>query len=271
MIKNSDRKILWAKAGNKCSMCDTDLTMKAESGKDIVVGEEAHIISERINGPRHKNLENYDTYDNLILLCPTHHSIIDKNSEDYSVEKLISIKEGHEKKINERTSPSKLNFKWTIYTDQNIKLKPILTGSELIDIVYGSESHSYSNDEPETREEADLISSLFGQLDDCDVLLEIPSAVPGLQMEITDKIRALWEKGLIVIGTKEKSKAKFQNSETPWRIAHVSVVRASGSKIVRVHVSEKLKKILEDVKSMSPEEIKKKLESMESEKRQMQD
>ncbi len=42
-----DRKLLWARAGGTCALCKSQLTAYAKSGdKDVVLGEEAHIVSE---------------------------------------------------------------------------------------------------------------------------------------------------------------------------------------------------------------------------------
>ena len=151
MIKDSDRKILWTRAGNKCSMCDDELTFEMETGKDIVIGEEAHIVSEKVNGPRHREMENYDVYDNLVLLCPKHHTIVDKTYLEYSEERLKMIKDEHERKIKDRTSSTDPLINWIVYTNKNLKLNPITTGSELIDIVYGAEIGEFNNDEPRNR------------------------------------------------------------------------------------------------------------------------
>src|SRR5438309_9868631 len=40
-------------------------------------------------------------YDNLILMCPTHHTVIDDDEEAYTVERLHKIKAEHE----ERSAP----------------------------------------------------------------------------------------------------------------------------------------------------------------------
>jgi len=40
-------------------------------------------------------------YDNLILLCPSHHTEVDKNQAQYPVEKLRQIKKDHEKWVED--------------------------------------------------------------------------------------------------------------------------------------------------------------------------
>ena len=65
-----------------------------------MLGEEAHIRSRRVGGPRHDPAypaAKIDNYENLILLCPTHHTLIDAHGGDaYSVEALIEMKRRHE-------------------------------------------------------------------------------------------------------------------------------------------------------------------------------
>ena len=75
-ITAKNRKILWARAGNQCAFpgCRQGLVEKVQGvGSDIVVGEEAHIVPRRRNGPRGCELnheEEVDSYSNIILLCP---------------------------------------------------------------------------------------------------------------------------------------------------------------------------------------------------------
>ncbi|MFD6190343.1 HNH endonuclease signature motif containing protein [Streptomyces sp. NPDC060275] len=69
------------------------------------MGEEAHIRSARPDGPRYDSGyddSKLDSYENLILLCPTHHTLIDKNSgAGFSVTKLEEMKASHEQVVTE--------------------------------------------------------------------------------------------------------------------------------------------------------------------------
>lgn len=70
-----------------------------------VIGEEAHIVARNVSGPRGESplgIEQRDSYSNLILLCPTHHAVIDdlpNGPIEYSVDLLRNRKEEHEKWI----------------------------------------------------------------------------------------------------------------------------------------------------------------------------
>jgi len=111
-LSNRDRKILWAKAGNQCSyrykgnIC-TQKLVEAPNGMDTVVGFECHIVGRSKDSTRF--LKNYpedkvDTYENRILLCGSHHKLIDdKNNEQiYTIQVVRKMKKEHEYLISNR-------------------------------------------------------------------------------------------------------------------------------------------------------------------------
>lgn len=107
-ISTLARKLLWGRAANHCSMdgCRKPLVHHVADGgrSPIVIGEEAHIVARSEDGPRGNSTlsaEQRDDYDNLILLCPNHHSLIDKAPEDYSVASLRAMKVAHELWVGE--------------------------------------------------------------------------------------------------------------------------------------------------------------------------
>lgn len=99
-IQHRDIKLLWGRAANRCAICRTKLaedTLATETS--YPTGQQAHIVAEKPDGPRGQSpltLEDRNSYHNLILLCPTHHTTIDNNEEDYPVEVLHVIKSRHE-------------------------------------------------------------------------------------------------------------------------------------------------------------------------------
>lgn len=90
-ITDRTRKILWARSGNSCTMCKTNLVQpQSEQGASVIVGEECHIISEQPRGPRFEQLANfnYDSESNLLLLCANCHKIVDDNVMYYTKARL---------------------------------------------------------------------------------------------------------------------------------------------------------------------------------------
>jgi len=92
-ISDRTRKILWARAGGRCSICRAILvTEGTETDDPSVFGEEAHIISATPNGPRAGGLPDHDVYGNLILLCSMDHKRVDDQVARYTVALLSRLK-----------------------------------------------------------------------------------------------------------------------------------------------------------------------------------
>lgn len=103
-ITERDLKILWGLAAGRCSKpgCDEECIKFLDSNSPTIVGEMAHIIAEKPNGPRGVHGGGDDTYENLILLCPTHHTEVDKATSDvFPVKVLLQWKIEHEKEIQD--------------------------------------------------------------------------------------------------------------------------------------------------------------------------
>lgn len=108
------RKALWGRSGNRCAYCKRNLmpttdevTGAALSGAGVLLGEEAHIRSGRADGgPRYRSdYDGVDDYPNLILLCPTHHTLVDKDGgAHYSIAQLEQLKQEHENWVDSRLS-----------------------------------------------------------------------------------------------------------------------------------------------------------------------
>ncbi len=100
-ISQSSMKILWAKSGSRCAMCD-NLVVERQTDTLIPVGEMAHIKGHKPDSARYDDSQSdieRHSYNNLILLCPTCHTIIDKSAAEYSVDYLHEIKSLHEERI----------------------------------------------------------------------------------------------------------------------------------------------------------------------------
>jgi hypothetical protein len=119
-IKNLE--ILLAKSAGYCQnpSCNMDLFPYFGNGTYADIREAAHIVSSSPNGPRANDgdRENLENPDNILLLCPNCHSIIDKSPKSFKKELLFSWKKIHEEKIKILFSENRVN-----------------TRSELIDLI----------------------------------------------------------------------------------------------------------------------------------------
>jgi HNH endonuclease len=103
-ISDKSIKLLWSNAAGRCSFpgCDKRLSVEqAAETAPYTLGEMAHIKGKNPGSNRYDSKQNddeRDSYQNLILLCPNHHTQIDKpeNENIYEVEWLIDAKSSHE-------------------------------------------------------------------------------------------------------------------------------------------------------------------------------
>lgn len=101
-------KILFTLSGNQCAHpeCANNITEQAtEHSPELVTGQISHIYAIRKKGPRGKpglTQKELNSPENLILLCPTCHAIVDGQYESYPAEMLKSWKHDHEDKMRNR-------------------------------------------------------------------------------------------------------------------------------------------------------------------------
>lgn len=156
-ITVTTHKKLWGRSGNICAFpdCNMQLVEDVSETKDYsIIGEEAHIIAKKKNGPRgdsELSSEARDEYNNLILLCNRHHKIIDDSPEFYTLEKLHDMKMNHEKAIKENL---KLDFKkqtddehYASYVDEFIRLANVENWKGWSSFLLGSSQPSISKDQ----------------------------------------------------------------------------------------------------------------------------
>jgi len=132
-ITNKSIKLLWSNAAGICSFsgCTEKLSVEqAAAVAPYTLGEMAHIKGNKPGSNRYdlsqSNVDR-DSYENLILLCPTHHTLIDKeeNEAEYPVELLHEMKNEHESFISNRLgeeafeSIDQLKDKISIYMSEN--------------------------------------------------------------------------------------------------------------------------------------------------------
>lgn len=143
-ISQKSIKILWAAAAGRCSFpqCHTKLySCEADEITTHTIGEMAHICGDKPTANRYDTNQSdieRDDYNNLILLCPTHHTIIDRkeNEATYTVESLHQMKSSHEKKVLRLTNNSKQPTKKSI----SCLILPLLEDNKQSWLQYGPTS-----------------------------------------------------------------------------------------------------------------------------------
>jgi len=109
-IPEKVRLRLWLRAGGRCEYkgCNDYLYKDSLTLADMNRGYIAHIISDSPNGARGEpsfSKEMSKDFDNLMLLCDTHHRLIDREKvEEHPVELLKAYKKEHEDRIELLTS-----------------------------------------------------------------------------------------------------------------------------------------------------------------------
>lgn len=202
-ITDVTRKILWGNSGSKCALCKQSLTMTSlETGQGtIVLGQECHIISKADRGPRSYLLEselpdNLDSAENLILLCPTDHELVDKVPDQYTVPVLRLAKITHETWVAGRLH-SKGDARGTLHVVPRIR-----TGRDLFSILGSAMALLFEHAEPTTKGEAELIANLSQDVGDLIDVLSFSEAGDKVRMafDFNDRIDELATAGFYIFG-----------------------------------------------------------------------
>ena len=140
---------LFANSGGYCQnpSCNENLYKSFES-VEIHIAEIAHIIS--VNKGARKSIKltskEKGSFDNLILLCPNCHTIIDKAESAFSESIILKWKEEHKQKLNAIFGIGKFENR----KDAKKALEPFLRENKLIFDTYGPNTEERFNPESNT-------------------------------------------------------------------------------------------------------------------------
>ena len=235
-ITDKTRKTLWARSGNRCAMCRVELVAeKNEHERNLNLGDECHIISEKNNGPRHisNNEKDYDDYENLILLCKNHHRTIDELWETYTADLLRTIKSNHESWIKDAIDRA----------DSKIKPRKILqritTGKQIVDIIREVAAYQFDHDEFNSQQETDFVSDFLQNIQEWGELSGFGDFEIGRQVQLAFDLNKdlgeLEKRGFYLFGERKKSKMTNANKEDlgVWDIAVLVVLRQDNPQIIK--------------------------------------
>jgi hypothetical protein len=102
---------------------------ETETDDPSIIGEEAHIVAQKDDGPRglsDLSIEQRDRFENLILLCRNHHKVIDDQEKEYTVDLLKAYKATHLKYVLDNLIVDKVKQKdderYATYLEKFIEL-----------------------------------------------------------------------------------------------------------------------------------------------------
>ncbi|NEN89654.1 MAG: HNH endonuclease [Okeania sp. SIO3H1] len=142
---------LFADSGGYCQNpgCLSPLFLDLED-TTIHIAEMAHIISAGNSGPRSDSSltpEERGRYENLILLCPTCHTIIDKAEQQYPESIILEWKSKHREKISNAFGLKQFNSRSSVRK----AIEPILRENKTIFEIYGPMTDERYNPESSMR------------------------------------------------------------------------------------------------------------------------
>jgi len=190
-------KLLWGSAAGRCSFpgCGKRLCLpESEESAPYTIGEMAHIRGEKPDALRHDASQTdaeRNGYANLILLCPTDHTTIDKheNLKTYSVNALLNMKAQHEREVADR-------FKSDVCTtkEQVARLiHPLLVQNHTVFENYGPHSE-VARKNPESQAHAVWLSERLATiLPNNRRMAELTAAHAGLFTPDEQKVLAAFE------------------------------------------------------------------------------
>jgi len=91
-------KVVWGQCAGLCCICKGQLVFESDGAVSSLIGEVAHIVGETRRAARgisSLKLSERNAPENLMLLCRAEHKIVDDNPDDYTVQRLLQMKDDH--------------------------------------------------------------------------------------------------------------------------------------------------------------------------------
>ena len=144
-------------------MCFSRVSTSPDGSRDqiddsAVLSEVAHIVAQSMDGPRGHDpmpIDERDKYENLILLCEKHHTIVDNQWRTYTVERLRQIKVDHESRIQAVTDQISVSGQTTEFIKKETLFSTLFPVVDIPNYVYGVGCQY--NDQQERVAAADIV------------------------------------------------------------------------------------------------------------------
>jgi hypothetical protein len=165
-ISPKTRKLLWGNAGRLCAICKASLV---EPGNQLdahaIVGDEAHIRGQKAGAARYDvslPKKQIDAYENLLLLCRTHHKMVDDQPNTYSVEVLQLIKLEHEIEVEQALRAVGA----AEHTHELMTVPRLTTGYEVMRMIFNAHCYYKHHDSPPDAAAAQAIAVYLELVED---------------------------------------------------------------------------------------------------------
>lgn len=230
-ITSQTRKILWARSGNECARCQLALVEPGEASisKPTVIGQECHIVARSSTGPRGSEAVDIeiDGYENLVLLCPNCHVLVDSRPDLFSRAELLRVKAEHEQNVARRSAPPEPVR--LVYQDRfdDLKFHYMPTGDMLIGALESALSFTHGHPPDLSSEQRELLGDLFQEAAEWGDAHDVVG--PRGRFEAADRLHQLIEElrehGLFVYAAKRRMKLTGGLAAEPydWRHAVIYV------------------------------------------------
>lgn len=237
-ISDRTRKLLWGRSGNRCALCRRLLVMPGtESDRESVVGDECHIVSRAEGGPRagSADIDDADSYENLILLCKIDHKRVDDQPNAYTAERLRALKVAHETWVQaalDVTPPKTRSFD-SRNDEGRSRVTRIESGGELIQIITGCGGFDFDHDELEDEAEVNLVGNFLQELQDLGDLLDLIEAGERVRTRhrLTQQLSELRELGFVVYGSRTRRAFVVHETKIPVDVAVIRVLKITNPSI----------------------------------------
>ncbi len=175
---------------------------------ESVVGEECHIVSRKGQGPRHDpafRTDYLDELENLMLLCRTHHKMVDDQHETYTAEVLLKLKANHEKWVSlTLTEEKQLQPVRIRRIKENIPpfLVRLTSGGDIMKIVGDASASSFEHVELHSEAEVDLVGHFLQEAQDYGEMWSDMEAAARVKatFKMTSLLHELEQAGFCVFG-----------------------------------------------------------------------
>ena len=201
----ADRALLWAYSGGICSHPDcTTLCVEeaTENDRSATTGQIAHIEGLSDEGPRANpelTLQQRNSYPNLILLCGTHHALVDSQSNTYTVAMLRAWKANREARHRDYLTQTMPNI---TFHELRAVTRALVNGNQYQPSPISTIPPQDKMDRNELTEQSSLLFSIgFLQVRQVEEFVEVTGSydstfVGGLISGFTDEYQRLRREGL---------------------------------------------------------------------------